>query len=376
MRANTTTSFLSLSVLILLGRQHVSAKPLSFVPRQSESNGTYVTGPVMQQNFPDPSIIYADNQWWAFATMDGSINIQVAQSSDFENWTYLDGVDALPDPPSWVDMATVNTWAPDVVELDDGTFVMYFSATTMNDTTKHCVGAALSDTVEGPYTPINSTLACPLDQGGAIDAAGFKDWETRGTGWGPNGQLSNATGDDNSYLNPEWSNGGYGGQRYIVYKVDGNTMGNGGVCGNTVEPIAATPIMLLAVAADGVTPQGSPIQLLDNAGVSDDGIVEAPSLVKTWDGEYVLFFSSGCYSTENYTVSFATSSGGVTGPYDRAAAPLLQTGDDNGALVSPGGMDLHWDANHMVFHETETASPLAREMWAAQVLVGNGTVSV
>ncbi|KAL1615931.1 hypothetical protein SLS54_008765 [Diplodia seriata] len=347
-------SFLSLSLLLALGGQHASAKPLSFVPRQAESNGTYVTGPVIDQDFPDPCIVYVDGEWWAFATMNADTNIQVARSSDFKEWTYLDGVDALPDPPSWVNMSAPNTWAPDVNELDDGTFVMYFSATSMNDTAIHCIGAATSDTIEGPYTPVNATLACPIEQGGAIDAAGFKDWETRGSGWGPAGQSSNSTGeeDDNCYSNPEWSNGGAG----------------------WIEPIASTPIMLLAVAADGITPQGSPVAILDNAGASDDGIVEAPSLIKTWDGQYVLFFSSGCYSTENYTVSYAISATDVAGPYDRADAPLLQTGDYD--LVSPGGMDVHWDASAMVFHAQATAVPLVRDMWAARVRAGDGAVEV
>lgn len=105
----------------VLGAQLAASKPLSFIPRQVESNGTYVTGPVMAQNFPDPSIVYAEGYWWAFATMDQNINIQVARSSDFQEWTYLSGVDALPDPPNWVNMATPNTWAPDVNVLV-GTF--------------------------------------------------------------------------------------------------------------------------------------------------------------------------------------------------------------------------------------------------------------
>lgn len=54
--------------------------------------------------------------------------------------------------------------------------------------------------------------------------------------------------------------------------------------------------MMQAVAGDGQTPQGSPHQILDNAGASDDGIVEAPSLVKAPDNTYALFFSSGCYA--------------------------------------------------------------------------------
>ena len=92
--------------------------------------------------------------------------------------------------------------------------------------------------------------------------------------------------------------------------------------------------MLQAVAADGVTLQGAPVTLLDNDGVSDDGVVEAPSLVKSASGEYVLFFSSGCYSTADYTVNYAVSTGGIDGPYIRKG-PLLATGDDG--LYAPGG---------------------------------------
>lgn len=285
-----TVVLLASLLLLLLSNQHASAKPLSTRANRvaNTTTGTYVRGPVMDQNFPDPSIVYADGYWWAFATMDADINIQVAKSPDFETWTYLDGVDALPEPPEWVEMSMPNTWAPDVNMLvgffgllfllpqkhkcpiipflhgsqnpstrgfmlvflfgrkppkkpphakyhqtntppqDDGSFVMYFSATTTQDLSKHCIGAATSPTIEGPYTPINGTIACPIDQGGAIDASGFKDWEMRGSGWGPGaGPLSNSTSSnstDDSYTgSPAWSNGGAGGQRYVVYKVDGNS---------------------------------------------------------------------------------------------------------------------------------------------------------
>lgn len=138
--------------------------------------------------------------------------------------------------------------------------------------------------------------------------------------------------------------------------------------------------MLQAVEDDGVTPVGDPVTILDNAGVSDDGLIEAPSLVKTWDGQYVLFFSSGCYSTQNYTLSYAFStSGNVTGPYQRGDSPLLSTGDYDGTnLTSPGGADVHWDARRMVFHVQDTSQEpdLVREMWIAQIEVQDGAVVV
>ena len=53
---------------------------------------------------------------------------------------------------------------------------MYFSAAS-NDSAasgdvKHCIGAAISPNVTGPYTPTDSPIACPLDAGGAIDLLG------------------------------------------------------------------------------------------------------------------------------------------------------------------------------------------------------------
>jgi hypothetical protein len=97
------------------------------------------------------------------------------------------------------------------------------------------------------------------------------------------------------------------------------------------------------VAADGVTLQGAPVQILDNLGAMDTGLVEAPSLVKSDSGEYVLFFSRNCYSSYNYSVSYATASN-INGPYTRQG-DLLTGGIDG--LSGPGGADVLWDGVHM-----------------------------
>lgn len=155
----------------------------------------YESGPVIKANFPDPCVINVDDAWWTFSTNSGGINIQVASSPDFQTWTIHAGQDALPTLPAWVNTSAPNTWAPDVNLLDNGTYIMYFSATTTQDYTKHCIGAAYSDVVQGPYTPVADVLYCPLAEGGAVDASGFKD---------PN-------------------SGGH----YVTYKVDGNSIGHG-----------------------------------------------------------------------------------------------------------------------------------------------------
>jgi hypothetical protein len=88
---------------------------------------------------------------------------------------------------------------------------LYYAANVKNAQPKasHCVGAAVSQGTDpsGPYIPLESKFACPLDKGGAIDPAGFQDKD---------------------------------GQNYVVYKVDGNNIGHGGNCNNGVEPLVPT----------------------------------------------------------------------------------------------------------------------------------------
>lgn len=217
---------------------------------------------------------------------------------------------------------------------------MYFSATLASDESTHCVGAAKADSITGPYTSTSDTpLICPSSQGGAIDPSGFQDPSE------------------------------VGGTRYIAYKVDGNTRGNGGDCGNTVAPFVATPLLLQEVQADGVTLVGDAYQMLDNDGASDDGIVEAPSLLHGQDDQYYLFFSSGCYLTDDYTVSYAVAPT-LKGDYARKSA-LFQAGSDG--MTRPGGADIFRDGSHLVFHDGLQG---ARHLDTAIITADNGEVTI
>ncbi|EME43257.1 glycoside hydrolase family 43 protein [Dothistroma septosporum NZE10] len=332
-------AFLALCLQQALGAPVVS--PNGSATRRGISKRS-IAGPKIQgKNFPDPTIIYVD-KWYAFATrtIGSGIRIQIATSDDFETWDLVynaDGTqrDALPNLPDWVLQTSPNTWAPDVNILDDGTFVLYYSASVASDTSKHCVGAATSDNILGPYSPQAEPLFCPLDQGGAIDPAGFYD----------------------------------NGQRYVVYKVDGNSLGHGGACQNTVEPLVATPLILQPVSADGLTAQGAATTLLNHQGLSDDGILEAPALVKS-GSTYVLFFSSGCFTTEHYNVDYATSSS-ITGPYTRTSTPLIESG--TGDLSAPGGADVTRDGLKLVLHANNNGG---RSLYTATIQISGTTVAL
>lgn len=321
----------------------------------------------LEMNFPDPALYLHDKTWYAYATnnaagilgapanapihKDNISNIQVATSTNFVNWTLLDSThDPLPTVGAWAvqghDNSThppvprANVWAPSVTkqQSEDGKYIMYYAAARNRllhpetdaearhlaiepavlpgHPVPHCIGAATASSPQGPFEPLPTPIACPISEGGAIDAAAFTD-------------------DDST--------------PYLLYKVDGNNIGHGGECGNIVQPRVNTPIMLQKLQSDGTSPDGVPVPILDRT-AADGPLVEAPELVRSREGIYFLFFSSGCTRNPSYDLKYATADN-ITGPYTRANVPLLLTGDWD--LHAPGSAGLfpadkgQWN---LVFH--------------------------
>jgi len=74
-----------------------------------------IAGPVIQANFPDPSVIQVGSTYYAFATNNGAQHIPYASSPDFNSWTVAAGQDALPNVGAWSNGN--NVWAPDVLQV-------------------------------------------------------------------------------------------------------------------------------------------------------------------------------------------------------------------------------------------------------------------
>ena len=330
-----------------------SPQPADHTTISSSNAFASVQGPLVSTQFADPAIIAVNGISYAFATNNRGvgadrINVQVATSTDNETWTLLDHHDALPNIGAWETGAGV--WAPDVVQVDDGSFVLYYSDVPTWAPQHHCVGAATSKNILGPYTPSTQPFACPDVHtiGGAIDPDGFHDVATN--------------------------------KRYVVYKVDGNSLGHGGACMNSVAPIVPTPLMLQEVAADGVTHIGNPVELLDRDDI-DGPLIEAPTLHRSPEGVYFLFYSSNCFTTPKYDVSYATATN-ILGPYTRSSRPLLVTNDAD--LVGPGGMDIIKGGDMIVFHghmpansvEQSVSKLLIRGMWSATARFSGTSISL
>lgn len=342
---------------------------------------------VLDDNFPDPALWKDGKTWYAFATNNaagilqrpdnassyeyGVSNIQVATSTNFLNWTLLNSThDPLPDTGLWAvqgrdnrthsPIPRANVWAPSVARQPskDGKYIMYYTAARnrlaredlKDDKQKgadesaflprhpapHCIGAATASSPMGPYSPLPTPIACPIAQGGAIDPAAFTDHDHT---------------------------------PYLLYKVDGNNIGHGGECGNTVRPRIPTPIMLQKLSASGLEPIDSPIAIL-NRTASDGPLVEAPDLIRSHEGIYFLFFSSGCTRAPSYDLKYATATD-IRGPYTRAERPLLQTGD--WGLHAPGSAGLFADGEgrwNIVFHARVAAEQgRVRAMFVGRVEV-------
>jgi hypothetical protein len=88
------------------------------------------------------------------------------------------------------------------------------------------------------------------------------------------------------------------------------------------------------------------------------------------DGSFVLFFSSNCYSTTLYDVSYATASS-LTGPYTKSSVPLLVTG--NYGLTAPGGATSIVGGGQLVFHANCDAG---RCMYETSFSVANNIVTI
>lgn len=273
------------------------------------------------QNFPDPAVIRADDGWRAYATevtVGGKkVNVPMAYTRDWKNWQFRGQKDAMPKLASWINKKHPRVWAPDVNALPGGKFILYYTAALESNGAIHCLGYATSNNIEGPFVDSSTQpWICPLKQGGAIDISGFYDAKTN--------------------------------RRYVVYKVDGNAIGHGGECGNTVKPIVPTPILIQQVDLNnGFTKIGTQLKIFSNDDEIQDGpYVEAPAL-NYMSGKYVLFYSPQCYTTPKYAVAYAIADQ-IRGPYKRSGT-LFKTGGPLG-FQAPGGLDVAINGDHAVWH--------------------------
>ena len=255
--------------------------------------GPSFTNPVYQKDFPDPHVIRVGDTYYAYGTPapGDTSNIQVIRSTDLVHWERLG--DALPALPAWAKLNRGLTWAPGVMEID-GKFVMYYVARDQ-ETDRQCIGVAVSDTPEGPFTdPTEKAFICQGALGGSIDAYPYQD---------ENGKL------------------------YLYWKNDGNC------CGLEVA------LWVQELSADGMSLVGEPVKLIKMDQAWERPLIENPAMVEHND-RYYLFYSGNWWESHRYAISYAICET-VTGPCEK---PLDEPWFDYEApVMGPGGQAFFTD---------------------------------
>ena len=215
---------------------------------------------------------------------------------------------------------------------------MYYTAPLSGHSRHHCIGAAASpkdNGPAGPYSPLGKDpLICPSPTGvGDVVSAMI-----------PSSGKGGAK-DAFSYLDSDTQ------QRYILFKVDGNSLDSHGPCGNGVEAGSdriPTPIMMVAVKNDGITPNANSYatQILGND-EQDPDIIESPTLIRDSEHNYLLVYTSGCFLTSTYSVKVAVAQS-MSETFWKAG-PL----DVSGSIIYSdrlGGLAFAADGKHMAYH--------------------------
>ena len=269
--------------------------------------------PVVPFDCPDPGVLAVDDGY-GMACTGGSFPLRF--SRDLVGWSDT-GVAILPGgKPAWAANGNRN-WAPELHEHGSG-LAAYF--TTVDGGNTLCIGAAMADSLAGPWTE----SAGPLVQHpwGVIDATYVVDGTTP----------------------------------YLVYKIDGNSIG---------QP---TPILARQLAEDGLSfaRGSSETQLLVNdGGTWEGGVVEAPWIVQR-DGSWYLFYSGNVYD-HRYRTGVARAPA-VLGPYEKHGAPILANnerwvGPGHCSVVAVNGLD------YFVYHAWTNAGDGTNGAGGRQVLV-------
>ncbi|WP_086843408.1 glycoside hydrolase family 43 protein, partial [Amycolatopsis kentuckyensis] len=211
---------------------------------------------LINQDFPDPDVVKTAWGYFAFAT---GTRIRTASAAAVDGPWHVAG-DALGAVPAWA-KPDGGFWAPDVTQLPDGTFVLYFAA-AQTAGGEMCLGAATAKKAEGPYTPVGDRpLVCEPGDHGDIDPQTFVDTD---------------------------------GSRYLLYKSDGAATG----------PPSA--IWVQKLQADGRTLAGPRTELLRADLTAEMSVVEAPSVVKT-ASRYLLFYSADTFQSTGYHTGYASA---------------------------------------------------------------------
>ena len=108
----------------------------------------------------DPSVMFADGTYYIYGS-----HMQAAKSSDLQDWKMFSKLDKCNLQPDYgkefkeaLTFAETGTfWAPDVIQLADGRYYMYYCCCEGSKPLS-ALGLAVSDSPEGPFENVQILL--------------------------------------------------------------------------------------------------------------------------------------------------------------------------------------------------------------------------
>jgi xylan 1,4-beta-xylosidase len=232
------------------------------------------TNPVIEGDFPDPSVIRVDDRtqrklhidpYWAVTTGGSDVDgaMPLFHASDLVHWQRADRRFVFAVPPSW---AQKDYWAPEISESPDGEFYIFYAAfcnaadpTCPKDAdhrnNPRCIGVAESDFPGGPYVDAGKPIIC--DQWGSIDAMAYWDHASA--------------------------------KQYLLWKEDANDC----KC-NKKTRIFGQEFFIRKGQPSSFRFAGIPKCLLKNDNAWEGDVVEAPFLLKHGDNFYLFYAGAAC----------------------------------------------------------------------------------
>lgn len=275
---------------IICNQDAASAKGyVKFGSNNCNGSNLLYTNPVKVQA-ADPGVIKWDNQYYMVWT-SGAPYFYIFTSTDLVNWNWTFATVFNGTHPWGQD----RFWAPEIHRVGNK-FVAYYSASKKSDG-KLAVGAAIADSITGPYTDIGRPLV--EDTFGVIDVNFFA---------APNGK------------------------NYLYWKED---IGNTRIFGQEVDSTGINFIgQRSTVLQKGLTWEG------------EKGI-EAP-WVTFRNGQYYMFYSGELYSTDKYAIGVAKSLDPL-GTFTKKGNPIVSSSDiwkgpGHNSFVSTG------EEEYLVYH--------------------------
>jgi xylan 1,4-beta-xylosidase len=264
---------------------------LVLLPQISPAEKTTYSNPVISGDYPDPSVIRVNQDYWATATTsDWAPLFPLLHSTDLVNWTQVGNV--FKKRPEW---AVGMFWAPEISQYQ-GKYYVYYVGRRRNGPLS--IAVATSDKPQGPYVDHGPMIG---QDAGSIDPVPVTDEN---------------------------------GVRYLVWKEDGNSR---------KQP---TPIWAQQLSPDGTKLIGEMHELIRNDVPWEGNLVEGAFVLK--HGDYFYMFYSGnacCGRACTYGLGVARAKR-LLGPWEKNPANPVIEGNDtwkcpgHGSIVSdPAGHD-------------------------------------